>query len=119
MSCCGPQVLGVFANGRIEAFLTAKTLTPAEMSSPAFVPCIATQLRRLHAVPTDGVPTLWQTIDRWLSMARSLSFEDAAKQAKFDTIDFAAQQTEESMGTPYIAVWYIAFCSFLSCPLAG
>lgn len=58
------QVLAMFANGRIEEFLIAKTLTPPEMGDPHFVPRIAATLRRLHGVPTDGVPTLWPTIQR-------------------------------------------------------
>lgn len=40
-----PQVLAVFDNGRIEAFMTAYTLTPQDMRSPAFVPRIARRLR--------------------------------------------------------------------------
>ncbi|GFH18775.1 ethanolamine kinase [Haematococcus lacustris] len=40
-----PQVLAVFENGRIEEFLTATTLTPADMAHPTYVPRIARILR--------------------------------------------------------------------------
>ncbi|KAG1677822.1 hypothetical protein FOA52_008586 [Chlamydomonas sp. UWO 241] len=90
----GAEVVGIFANGRIETFLTAKTLEPEEMLHDAFVPRIASLLRRLHAVPTDGVPTLWPTVLQWLDMAEKLEFEDAGKRAKFAAIDFPAQRRE-------------------------
>eukprot|EP00955_Chlamydomonas_euryale_P089936 364500-Chlamydomonas_euryale.AAC.41 len=88
------QVVGEFANGRIEAFLTAKTLKPEEMSHPKFVPRIAALLRKLHSVPTDGKPVLWPTIMEWFEMAKALEFEDLSKQAKFAGIDFASQERE-------------------------
>jgi hypothetical protein len=86
----------MFANGRMEEFLTAKTLQPEEMGDPRFVPHIARLMRRLHdTVPTDGTPTLWPTIWRWFELARQLSFEDdTSKQAKFDQIDFEAMRLE-------------------------
>uniref|UniRef100_A0A7R9YXN4 ethanolamine kinase n=1 Tax=Chlamydomonas euryale TaxID=1486919 RepID=A0A7R9YXN4_9CHLO len=90
----GAEVVGEFANGRIEAFLTAKTLKPEEMSHPKFVPRIAALLRKLHSVPTDGKPVLWPTIMEWFEMAKALEFEDLSKQAKFAGIDFASQERE-------------------------
>lgn len=43
MACA--QVLAVFSNGRIEDFMTAKTLSPEDMRHPTFVPRIARKLR--------------------------------------------------------------------------
>ena len=87
----------MFANGRIEEFLIAKTLTPPEMSDPGFVARIAATLRRLHQVPTDGKPTLWPTILRWLDMARELLFDDPHKREQFAKVDFAAMRQEVSL----------------------
>ncbi|KAG2443142.1 hypothetical protein HYH02_009553 [Chlamydomonas schloesseri] len=44
----GAPVVGLFGNGRIEAFLPCKTLTPEEMADPRFVPHIAARLRAFH-----------------------------------------------------------------------
>lgn len=88
------QVVGMFGNGRIEEFLIAKTLTPEELGQPLYVTHIARTLRRLHEVPTDSVPTLWQTIYRWLEMVRQLTFDDPAKQAAFLRVDFEAMKRE-------------------------
>ncbi|GIL68076.1 hypothetical protein Vafri_21390 [Volvox africanus] len=49
----GAPVVGLFNNGRIEKFLTAKTLTPEEMSHPRFVPHIARRLRAFHDLQID------------------------------------------------------------------
>ena len=88
------QVLGTFANGRIEEFLVSKTLEPQEMADPRYVPFIARKLRQLHAVPTDGEPTLWPTISEWFEMAKLLEFDDPAKQAEFSKIDLEAMSLE-------------------------
>ncbi|KAG2428047.1 hypothetical protein HXX76_012031 [Chlamydomonas incerta] len=47
----GAPVVGLFGNGRIEAFLPCKTLTPEEMADPGFVPHIAARLRAFHDLP--------------------------------------------------------------------
>lgn len=76
-----------FDNGRVEAFLHCKTLTPEEMAAPRYVPAIAAKLRQLHA--TDMGPgwprsdTLWPTICGWLDLAAALVFDDPAKASKF------------------------------------
>ena len=96
----GAQVVATFANGRAEEFLWAKTLTPEEMRSPAFVPRIASRLRQLHdtrmALPgaDPEVPSLWGTLFSVLIQARGLRFEDEAKQAAYDAIDFHEIEAE-------------------------
>lgn len=94
----GAKVLGMFSNGRIEEFLTARTLTPQDMGHPDYVPRIAATLQRLHTVPTDGRPTLWPTIFRWYDMAKQLRFDDADKQGKYAKIQLSAmlQQIAET-----------------------
>lgn len=49
-----PQVLCAFTNGRIEEFLTVKTLAPEEMGHPDFVPRIAAMLSKFHQVRAPG-----------------------------------------------------------------
>ncbi|EFJ52542.1 choline, partial [Volvox carteri f. nagariensis] len=105
----GALVVGLFGNGRIEQFLTAKTLTPEEMSDPRFIPHIARRLRAFHDLKMDAEaaataaaaaasapnPTGWDSMFCWLAMAEGLSFaHDPAKQAVYDKVDFRAMRTE-------------------------
>eukprot|EP00879_Flechtneria_rotunda_P014231 GHRR01014868.1.p1 GENE.GHRR01014868.1~~GHRR01014868.1.p1 ORF type:complete len:197 (+),score=43.27 GHRR01014868.1:242-832(+) len=79
----GPKVLALFANGRIEDWLDCSCLSPQEMCSPAFVPRIARQLRRFHALDVDlpKTPhTPWGVIRNWLANAKTLKFTDPVKQ---------------------------------------
>jgi len=94
LACLLDQVLGTFANGRIEEFLEAKTLEPIDMGDPLYVPHIAKKLRQLHAVPTEGEPTLWRTILEWFDMASSLTFIDREKHDQFSKIDLDAMKQE-------------------------
>ena len=43
----------MFENGRIEAFMTATTLTPKDMADPHYVPRIARKLRCDLTLPTS------------------------------------------------------------------
>ncbi|MEW5314879.1 MAG: hypothetical protein WDW38_006342 [Sanguina aurantia] len=95
----GAMVLSVFTNGRIEEFLTAKTLAPADMAHPRYITRIAAALRRFHAVPASGgvlagPPALFATMRGWLATAGGLVFEDAAKAELITKVDFAAMGRE-------------------------
>lgn len=75
------QVLATFDNGRVEAFLDMRTLTPTDMTDPVMAARIARRLRHFHAAPVSlpGVdpaqPELFHTIRKWwatpLPMSRS------------------------------------------------
>eukprot|EP00879_Flechtneria_rotunda_P021600 GHRR01022767.1.p1 GENE.GHRR01022767.1~~GHRR01022767.1.p1 ORF type:complete len:323 (+),score=84.31 GHRR01022767.1:302-1270(+) len=91
------QVLALFANGRIEDWLDCSCSSPQEMCSPAFVPRIARQLRRFHALDVDlpKTPhTPWGVIRNWLANAKTLKFTDPVKQAAYKAIDFAALERD-------------------------
>ncbi|KAG5191711.1 kinase-like domain-containing protein, partial [Tribonema minus] len=70
----GPQLLGEFANGRIEEFLDAQTLTPELMRAPRMSAQIARQVAAMHALRPAGLdtaPQLLRTLQRWHAMARA------------------------------------------------
>lgn len=89
-------MLLLFGNGRIEEFLYAKTLAPEDVADPKFVPRIAARLRQFHEAPISlpRAPTLFKTINDWLTMAQGLTFEQPAKQEAFSRVDCAALQRE-------------------------
>ena len=65
------QVLGTFDNGRIEAWLEMRPLTPEQMTAPAMALRVARRLRAFHRAPvapepgTGREPQLFQTILSW------------------------------------------------------
>lgn len=86
----GARLLGIFANGMVQSFIDARTLTPTDMSKPKLAAEIARQLRKFHDIEIPGPkdPQLWSDIFKFLDKASSLQFEDPAKQAKYASISF-------------------------------
>ena len=69
-----PTYHGRFTGGRVEGYLTGfRALEPAEMGDPRLRPLIAATLRQLHSFPiAPPTPTLWSTLESWMSQARAL-----------------------------------------------
>ncbi|KAI9284543.1 kinase-like domain-containing protein [Umbelopsis sp. AD052] len=73
----GPQLLGTFANGRLEQFLDSATLTHPEISDPVISETIANRLGELHSIVDSFPPTkserespeIWYNVDKWYPMA--------------------------------------------------
>ena len=66
--CRHQQVLGTFANGRVEAYLEGmRHLEPEEMAAPAMAPRIARRLAQFHAVDLQEprAAALFETICNW------------------------------------------------------
>lgn len=90
-----PPYRGRFENGRIEGFVDARPLEPHEMSLQApinFVSLIAAEMARLHRMPVTkagpkGRAEVWETIPRWLQLAKGLTFDDEAKAAAVKALD--------------------------------
>ncbi len=62
------QVLGCFANGRLEQWLPVRNLEAEEMLNPAIATAIAQKLCTFHQLRVPGlptVPTLFDTIRKW------------------------------------------------------
>ncbi len=87
-----PTFHGRFTGGRVEGFLPGyRALTPDEMGIPRLRPLIARSLRQLHDLPIADildapVPTLWDTLEGWMSAAMALTFtgEAARRHAALD-----------------------------------
>jgi thiamine kinase-like enzyme len=72
-----PRLLAVFANGRIEQWLSARCVTLDEMRDPHIVRGVASAMAALHSFCPHGDGrvgdvTTWSTIDAWLALARAL-----------------------------------------------
>ncbi|XP_021275544.1 probable ethanolamine kinase [Herrania umbratica] len=92
----GAKLLGVFANGMVQSFINARTLTPSDMRKPKLVAEIAKQLRRFHQVEIPGSkePQLWVDIFKFFEKASALQFEDIDKQLIYETILFEEVRKE-------------------------
>lgn len=92
----GAKLIGAFKNGVVQSFIYARTLEPKDMSGVVMSARIAESVRRFHAVNVPGTrdPQLWPTINRFLELARHLSFEEERRQERFDTIDFREVERE-------------------------
>lgn len=67
----GPEVYFLFKNGRLEEFLEAESVFPAEIRTPRISQAIAMRLADFHSVSIDEEPKneLWDRIDEWLELA--------------------------------------------------
>ncbi len=93
-----PPFHGRFTGGRVEGYLSGtRPLRADEMGDPRYRPLIAAAVRQLHSFPIAAAglrsaPTLWDTLERWMSAALNLSFtgEDAARHAALELPRYAA-----------------------------
>ncbi|KAH8554959.1 kinase-like domain-containing protein [Umbelopsis sp. PMI_123] len=73
----GPQLLGTFANGRLEQYLDSATLTQPEIRDPVISETIATRIGELHSIVDSFPPTkserespeVWYNVEKWYPMA--------------------------------------------------
>lgn len=67
----GPRLLARFSYGRIEEFLSARTLTAVDLRDAEISVSIALKLRQFHDldIPGHREPQLWNRIEFWFSKA--------------------------------------------------
>ncbi|CAG8652763.1 1994_t:CDS:2 [Acaulospora morrowiae] len=71
----GPQLLGIFKNGRFEQFLDSKPLTKDDLCMAPVSRHIACRMFQLHNIVNtfppkkDVIPEVWVNIDRWYPLA--------------------------------------------------
>nr|AUS89385.1 protein kinase protein [Sesuvium portulacastrum] len=77
----GPRLLGRFANGRIEEFIRARTLSAADLRDPDISALIAAKLKEFHELDMPGPKNvkLWDRLRDWLSTAKRLSPPEEAE----------------------------------------
>ncbi|KAK9830788.1 hypothetical protein WJX74_007122 [Apatococcus lobatus] len=85
----GAEVLGIFGNGRIEAFLKMRELQPEDMGQPDMAAKIAKRLRQLHQHVPTNVPKhvpLFDDLQLLLKLAGSVKLNDPQQQRRKDDI---------------------------------
>jgi hypothetical protein len=89
----GAPVLATFTNGRVEAWLFARPLEPAELSDPALSCACAALVASFHAkARVDGeepVVKVWPLIREWLHTAKGLVLDPPERQAILQQVQSA------------------------------
>ncbi|CAL4978256.1 unnamed protein product [Urochloa decumbens] len=84
----GPRLLGRFANGRVEEFINARTLSAADLRDPEISALIAKKLREFNDLDMPGPKnvSLWQRLRRWLEEARRRCSEEESMQFQLNKL---------------------------------
>ncbi|OEL36452.1 putative choline kinase 2 [Dichanthelium oligosanthes] len=84
----GPRLLGRFANGRIEEFINARTLSATDLRDPEISSLIAKKLREFNDLDMPGPRdvSLWQRLRQWLEEARGRCSEEESKQFQLNKL---------------------------------
>ncbi|KAJ8773997.1 hypothetical protein K2173_009428 [Erythroxylum novogranatense] len=95
----GPNLLGRFANGRIEEFVHARTLSASDVRDPAISVLIAAKLKEFHGLDMAGPKqiSLWDKLRTWLKSAKTLCSSEDAESVRLDTIEGEIMLLEEKL----------------------
>lgn len=105
----GPRLLGRFANGRIEEFINARTLTASDLRDPSISALIAAKMKEFHDLdmPCPKDVHLWDRLRNCLNEARRLSSLEEVETFHLDTIDREISLLEKELSGAQIQ---IGFC---------
>ncbi|KAE9617172.1 putative phosphotransferase with an alcohol group as acceptor [Lupinus albus] len=105
----GPRLLGRFANGRIEEFINARTLSASDLRDPSISALIAAKMKEFHDLDMPGPKTvyLWDRLRNWLSEAKRLSSAEEVETFHLDTMDKEISVLEKELSGTHLK---IGFC---------
>ncbi|WOL09032.1 lysine--tRNA ligase isoform X1 [Canna indica] len=97
----GPLLLGRFANGRVEEFINARTLSAADLRDPDISFLIASKLKEFHALAMPGPKKviLWERLRNWHKEALRLCSPDEIKEFQLDILGEEMKTLEKIMST--------------------
>lgn len=97
----GPRLLGRFANGRVEEFIRARTLTAADLRDHEISRLIASKMKEFHDLNMPGPKNtiLWDRIRKWLNEAKRLSSPQEAKEFRLDDLEAEISALEKNLST--------------------
>ncbi|EOY16848.1 Kinase superfamily protein isoform 4 [Theobroma cacao] len=95
----GPRLLGRFADGRIEEFIHARTLSAADLRDPEISALVAAKLREFHNLHMPGPKDvlLWERLRTWLSQAKKLCSPEDAKEFGLDILGEEISMLEKEL----------------------
>ncbi|KAK4859739.1 hypothetical protein QYF36_010876 [Acer negundo] len=95
----GPRLLGRFADGRVEEFIHARTLSAADLRDPETSALIAAKMREFHNLDMPGPRNviLWDRMRNWLGKAKSLCSLKDAKEFCLNTLEEELNLLEQEL----------------------
>ncbi|WCJ43298.1 Protein kinase superfamily protein [Euphorbia peplus] len=99
----GPRLLGRFAEGRVEEFIHARTLSAADLRDPEISGLVAAKMREFHALDMPGPRTvfLWTRMRDWVAEAKNLCSLKDAKKFRLDQLEEEINTLEEHLSQGY------------------
>ncbi|GAU18479.1 hypothetical protein TSUD_366620, partial [Trifolium subterraneum] len=105
----GPRLLGRFAQGRVEEFIRARTLSAPDLRDPTISALIASKMKEFHDLEMPGSKNvyLWDRLRNWLSEARRLSSPEEVETFRLDIMDKEISLLEKELS---VSLKRIGFC---------
>ncbi|KAL3592599.1 hypothetical protein D5086_011239 [Populus alba] len=106
---CGPRLLGRFADGRVEEFIHARTLSAADLRDHEISALVAAKMREFHNLEMPGPRTvlLWNRMRDWLVEAKSMCSAKCVKEFRLDSLEDEISMLEKELSHDYLD---IGFC---------
>ncbi|CAL9180846.1 unnamed protein product [Musa hybrid cultivar] len=97
----GPLLLGRFANGRVEEFIHARTLSAPDLRDPEVSALIASKLREFHVLNMPGPRKvfLWERLRHWHKEAIKMCSSEEIEEFHLDTFDDEITTLENILST--------------------
>ncbi|GJW27828.1 probable choline kinase 3 [Tanacetum coccineum] len=95
----GPRLLGQFAEGRVEEFIHAKTLSAGDLRDPEISALIAAKMREFHNLNMPGSKNalLWPRMRKWVIKASSLCSPEQAKEFQLEILENEIDALEKEL----------------------
>ncbi|KAJ6998243.1 choline kinase 3 isoform X1 [Populus alba x Populus x berolinensis] len=105
----GPRLLGRFADGRVEEFIHARTLSAADLRDHEISALVAAKMREFHNLEMPGPRTvlLWNRMRDWLVEAKSMCSAKCVKEFRLDSLEDEISMLEKELSHDYLD---IGFC---------
>ncbi|XP_047958649.1 probable choline kinase 2 [Salvia hispanica] len=97
----GPRLLGRFANGRVEEFIHARTLSAADLRDPEISAIIASKMKEFHDLDMPGSKkiVLWDRLRKWVTEAKRVSSPPEAKEFRLGDLEAEISALEKKLYT--------------------
>ncbi|KAJ6412462.1 hypothetical protein OIU84_005505 [Salix udensis] len=105
----GPRLLGRFADGRVEEFIHARTLSAVDLRDYEISALVAAKMREFHNLEMPGPRTvlLWNRMRDWLAEAKSMCPARCVKEFRLDSLEDEISMLEKELSHDYLD---IGFC---------
>ncbi|CAK7346728.1 unnamed protein product [Dovyalis caffra] len=105
----GPRLLGRFADGRVEEFIHARTLSAADLRDHEISALVAAKMREFHDLEMPGprAVLLWNRMRDWLVEAKTMCSAKDAKEFRLDNLEDEIDMLEKELSCDHLD---IGFC---------